>query len=156
MMDLEIPIEEMESLALARAFVGLAKIRADMKEHLAGVENRMQAIEFVLRQRFERDHVQKLHVDGMTVYLQHQLHAKAKEDKGQAVDALKASGLEALVHETFDDRTLSAVIRERRDEFEAAEKRVLSPQEILDRLPEPLQDTLTISEITRLRTRKGD
>lgn len=147
---------QLESLHLARLYVGMAKERAALDAQLKEVKGKIKDLQTVLLQRFERDHVQNMHVDDMTIYVHSQLWAGANGDKEAMLQALKSCGLGDLVHEAFSAPQLSAIMREKRREFEAAEKRVLSPTEILERLPKELAETVRLSEQTELRARQGD
>lgn len=147
---------EMETLSLSRQFVIMARHKAELDASLKQLKARMATLQAVILSRFERDRVQNMNVDGVTLYVHSQLWAGAKDHRDATIQALKQCGYQDLVHEAFNAQTLSAIMREKREEFEAAEKRPLSAEEVLDRLPSELADTVRLSEVTELRARLGE
>ncbi len=86
--------------------------------------------------------MERVSIDGRTVYVERKLWAKAKDgDKPSVCKALKRCRLGDYVEETFNTNSLSAYVRE------------------LDRegrqMPPSLVAVLDVSEVFKLRTRRS-
>lgn len=148
---------------LVKKFIKLDQARRKHEDAVKSSKTEIAALEAELLKRFEQSQTQRMNVAGVTVYVQSQLWASAAGgDKLAASSALKEAGLGDMVEETFNTQRLSAYVREQRDEIqerlskEKGEKVVLTPEELLAHLPEPLRMTLAVSEVYHIKSRKGD
>jgi hypothetical protein len=148
---------------LVRKFIELDEQKRTHEGALEKVKKQLALLETELMARFEHSGMQRLNVDGVTVYLHRQIWAKAANgDHVTATHALKEVGLGHMVEERFNAQTLSAWVRERKRETEEALRDddpnhkpvVLAPEELRKVLGEPLTSALDISEKFSLRTRK--
>ena len=116
--------------------------RRQLEAEIDAVKAEATQLEEALLPQFEQGGLEKVSIDGRTVYLERKLWAKAKDgDKGAVCKALKRAHLGDYVEETFNTNSLSAYVRE------------------LDREGKPLgpslREVLEISEVFRLRTRRS-
>jgi len=101
-----------------------------------------RCIEQLLLPEFERNGLEKVSIDGRTVYLERKLWAKAKDgDKAAMCKALKRAHLGDFVEQTFNTNSLSAYVRE----LDREEKP----------LPPSLRKVVEISEVYKLTTRRS-
>lgn len=92
--------------------------------------------------------VEKLNVNGRTLYIHRQLWAGAVDgDYDAACDGLEEAGLGDYVQRRFNVHSLSAYFRERYNEDD-----VIEPEEII---PEPLKGKVSLIEKVKIRSRKG-
>jgi len=125
-----------------KRFVALEERRRQLETEIDTVKAEAAELEQRLLPEFERGGLEKISIDGRTVYLERKLWAKAKDgDKAVVCKALKRAHLGDFVEETFNTNSLSAYVRE------------------LDReerpLPPTLHGVLEISEVFKLRTRRS-
>ena len=125
-----------------KQFIALDERRRQLEAEIDTVKAEAAQLEQALLPEFERDGLERVSIDGKTVYLERKLWAKAKDgDKAAVCKALKRAHLGDYVEETFNTNSLSAYVRE------------------LDRedreLPPSLREVLEISEVFKLRTRRS-
>jgi len=107
----------------------------DLKEKLAKL---MPKVEEELLQAG----VDSLKLDGASVWMRSQLWAKPKNgDYERACKALEEAGLSDFVRERFNTNTLSAYVRELRDNDQP--------------LPESFDGVIEVSEVTKVITREA-
>ena len=125
-----------------KRFIALEERRRQLETEIDTVKAEATQLEQLLLPEFERSGVEKVSMDGRTVYLERKLWAKAKDGNKAAVCiALKRAHLGDFVEETFNTNSLSAYVRE----LDREEKR----------LPPSLCGVLEISEVFKLRTRRS-
>jgi hypothetical protein len=122
--------------------VALEERRRQLETEIDAVKAEAAELEQRLLPQFEQSGVERLSIDGRTIYLERKLWAKARDgDKAAVCCALKRARLGDYVEETFNTNSLSAYVRE------------------LDRegrpLPPSLETVLDISEVFHLRTRRS-
>lgn len=93
---------------LAR-FVAKTKRRKELEEELSTIKEELEGLESTLRQQFAQGGVQRITVDGMTVYLHRAVRAKYA-DKAAAVQALLDSGHDDYVKPDFNFNSVSSLI----------------------------------------------
>jgi hypothetical protein len=96
-------------------------------------------------------------VDNRTVSLAQDIYASPLGDRAEVVAALKASELGQYVAENYNTNSLTAFVREvARDVAAVAgrEGRPYGEAEVLGALPQPLGNTLKVSFVHTLRSRK--
>ena len=125
-----------------RAYVNLEQQRLDLEARIDAIKRETAELEAALLPQFEQDAIDRITVDGRTVYVERKLWAKAKDgDKPAVCKALKRCRLGDYVEETFNTNSLSAYVRE------------------LDRegrqMPPSLAAVLDVSEVFKLRTRRS-
>lgn len=125
-----------------RTFVTLEQQRLDLEIQIDAIKRETAELEAALLPQFEQDAIDRISIDGRTVYVERKLWAKAKDgDKPSVCKALKRCRLGDYVEETFNTNSLSAYVRE------------------LDRegrpLPPSLATVLDVSEVFKLRTRRS-
>lgn len=90
-----------------------------LEEALKKAKKRLSEAEERGLQTCEREGIQKLSIDGTTVFLKRSLRASIKGgQRDQAVAAFEAEGLGDLVTHTMNAQTLSAYVREREKQGE--------------------------------------
>lgn len=90
-----------------------------LDEALSKAKQRMREAEERGLQVCEREGIQKLSIDGTTVFLKRSLRASVKGGhREDAVAAFQAEGLGDLVTHTMNAQTLSAYVREREKQGE--------------------------------------
>jgi hypothetical protein len=125
-----------------KRFIALDDRRRQLEAEIDSVKAEVAELEQLLLPEFERNGVERVSIDGKTIYLERKLWAKAKDgDKAAVCKALKRCRLGDYVEETFNTNSLSAYVRE------------------LDRegrdLPPSLREVLEVSEVFKLRTRRS-
>jgi hypothetical protein len=126
-----------------KRFVALEERRRDLETEVDRIKAEAAALEQQLLPEFEQSGMERVSIDGRTVYVERKLWAKAKDggNKAAACQVLRACGLDDYVEETFNTNSLSAFVRE------------------LDREGKPLTPSLAavleINEIFKLRTRRS-
>ena len=125
-----------------KRFVALEERRRQLETEVDSIKAEAAELEQRLLPQFEQSGTERIAIDGRTVYVERKLWAKAKDgDKVGVCKALKRCRLGDYVEETFNTNSLSAYVRE------------------LDResklLPPTLATVLDVSEVFKLRTRKG-
>lgn len=125
-----------------KRFVALEERRRQLEAEVDAVKAEAAQLEELLLPQFEQAGLERVSIDGRTVYIERKLWAKAKDgDKAAVCKALKRCRLGDYVEETFNTNSLSAYVRE------------------LDRedrpLPPNLREVLEISEVFKLRTRRS-
>jgi hypothetical protein len=125
-----------------RTYVNLEQQRLDLEAQIDAIKKETAELEAALLPQFEQDAIDRISIDGRTVYVERKLWAKAKDgDKPAVCKALKRSRLGDYVEETYNTNSLSAYIREL-----DREGKQLSPS---------LATVLDISEVFKLRTRRS-
>ena len=103
----------MDSVKLKR-FVELEKERREVETRLKSIKEEAKSLTEAILGDFEEAGMTKATIDGVTVYVQRTLWAKALEgDYERACEALRQAGLDVYVHERFNVNSLSAFVRER-------------------------------------------
>jgi hypothetical protein len=125
-----------------KRFVALEERRRQLEAEIDTLKAEAAELEMSLLPQFEQGGLERVSIDGRTVYIERKLWAKAKEgDKAAVCKALKRAHLGDYVEETFNTNSLSAYVRE------------------LDRegrpLPPSLREVLEVSEVFKLRTRRS-
>lgn len=125
-----------------KRFVALEERRRQLEAEVDSVKAEAAELEQRLLPQFEQSGMERVFIDGRTVYIERKLWARAKDgDKHAVCRALKRCRLGDYVEETFNTNSLSAYVRE------------------LDReerpLPPALAAVLEVSEVFKLRTRRS-
>lgn len=106
-------------------------------------------LEVELLPQFKDAGIDKTTINGKTVWLDRKVWASAGGDMPALVDAMKAAGLHDMVGETVNGNTLSAWVRE----FDP--DGVFSPEEIVEKLPVELRNSINVSEVFKLQVRSS-
>lgn len=125
-----------------KRFVALEERRRQLETEVDSIKAEAAELEGLLLPQFEQSGMERVAIDGRTVYVERKLWAKAKDgDKPSVCKALKRCRLGDYVEETFNTNSLSAYVRE------------------LDRegrqMPPSLIAVLEVSEVFKLRTRRS-
>lgn len=129
-LDIEVEIDEIS-----------AKMN-DLKKEKELREEDLEKAGKVLREYMIEQGVPNMRFRGRLIYIHTQFWAKPKDkDNERAVAALKECGLEWLVQEKFDTRTVSSHLRE------------LAEQEVS--LPEMFYEAFEVKEFYSTRSKKG-
>jgi len=125
-----------------KRFVALEQRRRQLEAEVDQIKAEAAELEQRLLPQFEQSGMERVLIDGLTVYIERKLWAKARDgDKPAVCSALKRCNLGDYVEETFNTNSLSAYVRE------------------LDRegrhLPPTLASVLDVSEVFKLRTRSS-
>lgn len=123
-------------------FIQLEQRRRQLEAEIGTIKAQSAELEASLLPQFEQAGMERVSIDGRTVYIERKLWAKPKEGDKQAVcKALKRARLGDYVQESYNSNSLSAYIREL-----DREGRSLSPG---------LAKVLEVSEVFKLRTRSS-
>lgn len=133
-------------------FAELYDKQQQLKDELNEVKEKLAQLEEELTPEFERAGVPNISVNGRTIYIHKQLWAGYKENREDALEALKKAGLDNYVYETYNTHSLSAYFRELYRDHEDEYGFVDDPENILD--PE-LKGAIKLTEKVSLRSRKG-
>lgn len=138
---------------LATLFANLDRRRKVMEGLAEEMKKHAGQVEAELLPRFRNSGVQSVKVSGTTVYVERTLWGGAKDGNMPGLcEALKEMGLDAMVKEGVNAQTFSAYIREQE---QALSKTPLPPEELIPKLPEVLQGVVNVSEVFKIRARKG-
>lgn len=94
-----------------------------------------------------------MNVAGKSFYIQTQLWAGHNGNKEKLCEALKESGFAEYVAENFNTQSLSALVREIARDIESDVP--ITVERIVAELPTQVREHIKISEVTRLKARKG-
>jgi hypothetical protein len=129
--------EAMNADAL-RKFIELTRRRRELEEQLDDVKQEIAVLEQSLIDQFAQEGINRVSMDGATVYLKRELWASARDgDWQRACAALKEAGLGHYVEEKFNVLSLSAFVRE--------------VDRNGDQLPPALADAIAVTEKYSLR-----
>ena len=127
---------------MVKTYVKLRRRQAELIAEHDGIKEQANELQTELLAEFGNDGIQKLTVDGSTVFLHRQVWVSTKEGKmGEAVKALQDNGLGHFVKESFSTQTLSAHYRELEREEE--------------QLPAELADCVNVVETYSVRVRRS-
>lgn len=121
----------------------------DLKSKTKKLEDETAEIEAELLPQFKESGMDRMTIQGRTVWLDRKVWASAGGDMPRLVDAMKAAGLEDMVGETVNGNTLSSWVREFDPEG------TMSPEEIVGNLPPEVKDAITVSEVFKLQVRSS-
>jgi len=141
-----------------KEFVALEKRKRELDSELKAIAAKLDDLEQALVPQFLSDGVNSLKINGRMVYLAQDIYAGPLRDRGEVIAALKASELGQYVSENYNTQSLKAFVREVAEEARLRcqqEERLFSEEEVRLSLPTPLGDTLKISFVHSLRSRKA-
>jgi len=145
-----------------KTYAKLEQKKRELEQELDDVKQRLKELEPEIMEAMLNEGIRKYTVSvptengdtvDRTLYVHRQLWAGYQRDesgngKNKLTEALENEGLEQLVTKGFNTQKLSAWIRE----FDEGGE---SPEEIISKLPESLQDKVKISEVTQIKTRNN-
>lgn len=138
---------------LGRLFAVLDKARKTFEALGTSAGEDSAKVESELLPRMRESGMQSMKVAGTTVYVERKLWGSAKDGNAPLLcAALKEMGHGDMVKEGVNGQTFSAYIREIEDSLS---KVPLSPEELIPKLPELLQPVVHVSEVFKIRARKG-
>lgn len=140
---------------LVSEFVLVTDHIKELDEKVTKLKEQKDMLEKELLERFVKEGYQKLTALGKTIFVHRQLWAKAAISSENLILALKANGFDIFVQEKYNVQQLSAHIRELAKEQQEIQNKTLSPEELRELLPKPLQAEMDITEKISLRIRKG-
>ncbi len=130
----------MSDIDAIKEYVAMRDRQRQLKADHDSVKDRADAMEQELLEQFSSNSIDRMTVDGHTVYLHRQTWAHAAEG-ADIVAALKDAGLAHMVAERVNSSTLSAYVRELQREGED--------------LPEALADKVSTTDRFSLRVRRA-
>lgn len=103
-----------------RRYVELRRRQKELEAEAKAIKDEADALEQSLLEDFASEGLDRMTVDGNTVYLHRQLWAKVANDvsRSEVVSAMKEAGASHFVHETYNHQTISAWLRELESEGE--------------------------------------
>ena len=140
-----------------KEFVCLENRKRDLDSELKATKQRLDDLEQVLVPQFIEDGVQRMTVDNRTISLSQDIYASPENDREDVVTALKQSELGQYVAENYNTNSLTAFVREVAREVAAVAEREGRPydaDDVRQALPKPLGDSLKVSFVHTLRSRK--
>lgn len=147
--------EDVDVLELARQYAILHGKRKSLEEDVDKIKEEMAMIECQIAEKMLFDNP-RLRVkigehDGKgifkTVHVISKIRTGHNGDRNALIQAMKESGYEALVSETFNYNSLDALI----SGFD--ENKTMSLEELMEEVPEPMRPHLKISRVTKLGCR---
>lgn len=117
-----------------------------LKEELEEAGAKVEELKRLVLPQFQDASVASMNVAGRTVAQHRQVWARVKNSRGLA-SAFEAIGATEMVTETVNSHRLSAWVRE----FDP--ERIMSPEEIIQALPEEVREHIEVSEVIDLRVR---
>jgi hypothetical protein len=148
----EMPTDSPEWPTFARA-VQLIKLKASLTRELKDVTDELSRLQPLVAGYFSQRDLPKITIGDTTLFIRRQLWARAKKDMTpQACAAMRATGFDHFVHDTFNVSSFSAHVRElERDNID----RITSGEipDVSAVLPAPLAATLNITtDVTLMGT----
>lgn len=149
----ETKTESVDVLEKAKQYAILFAERKRLEDEIDDIKATMQAIEAEIAETmlFENPRIRVKvgeNAEGKpvfrTVHVSTTIRASHAGDKDALIEAMKESGLEALVSETFNHNTLSAYVRG----LDPDKK--LPPDELLDLVPEAMKPHLKLTQTISL------
>lgn len=130
-------------MEVVREYTKLNRRKRELEAELDAVKEQKAKVEERLLEEFSLDNVDRITLDGHTVYLHRQVWAALEEGatKEDVIEGFRAAGLEHFVSETYSHQTVSAWLRELEREGEE--------------LPEELDGLLGTSEKFSVRVRRS-
>lgn len=101
-----------------RDFVRLMREKRKLESDLKATVDAIKSINSEVIESLQHDGIDRLHIDGMSVYIKRDVWASSESDSSglpdhdRANQALRDAGLGDLIQERFNSRTLSAWVRE--------------------------------------------
>jgi hypothetical protein len=141
-----------------KEFVALENRKRELDSELKAIAARLDNLEQALVPQFLNDGVNSLKLDGRVVYLAEDIYANPVNDRGEVIAALKESELGQYVSENYNTQSLKAFVREVAQEVRLRceqEQKLFTEEQVRLALPAPLGDTLKISFVHSLRSRKA-
>lgn len=128
-------------MANVRRYVELTKAKREKNDELGTIQDELSRLEEPILDGLASAGVQKLTLDGMTVYKQREFQARLREgvNKAEAFESFKAAGHGDLLALSW--QTLRALVAEMAEEGEP--------------LPKGVAEYVDVGEVWRLRGRKG-
>lgn len=139
---------------LVNQFVKWSRVKKKHDAELEKANEELRNLEAEILKRFEEAGLQSMKLtDGATVHIRREVWAGQVQDVDNAefmlLEGLKSAGLGDLVKEKVNTQTLSSWVREKQKEIFGDKK--VAPEELLAALPEPLHQTMRITETYKLR-----
>lgn len=134
-----------------RNYAGLFVAKQELDAQIKKINAQMAEIEKELLPDFIDGGVQRITVDGQTVWLDRKIRASAGGDVPALAAALEADGEEWLISKAVNNNTLSAWVREKFDP-----DKMNSPDEVKAQMPPNVRAAITVSEVYKLRVKRGD
>jgi len=124
-----------------KKFVELNRKKKELKKQLKQLEDELKQLQEDVMEVFEEEGIDKISLDGYTIFLKRTLWAKAKNgDYVYTVTKMKEYGLGDYVQEKFSTQAVSAYVREMEQE---------DPEEF-----EKLKEIFDISEVIQPQVKK--
>lgn len=126
-----------------RKYVMHRRRQRELEAELAEVKDEANALEQYLLEDFAEAGIDRMTIEGQTIYLHRQLWAQvpAGVEKAEVIEAMKDAGVDHFVREDFNTQTVSAWLRELEREGEE--------------VPTELEGLLESSERYSLRVRRS-
>lgn len=104
----------MDLIARVKHYLELTERRRELEDRLAAVKAEAAEVERDVLDGFAADGIDRMTVDGRTVYLHSQIWASRPEgvETEDVVAALHSAGLGHMVNERYSSQTISAYLRD--------------------------------------------
>lgn len=145
-------------LKKSKEFVALEKQRKIAEGEVDDLKDRLSAINKELQLVFSITGTQQIKIDGRSVFVKRDVYASAKREEGEddtdaaksrLFEALRQTGHGALVKEDVNGKTLASLVRE----FDP--DKTFDPEIIAANMPQQLRDTIKVSVVPKMSSRKG-
>lgn len=130
--------------AWIRDWMKMVERKREAEERIAEINEQIKECERLILRDLQEEGVDRITVDGKTVYVRREVWASSGGDTPALVQAFKEEGLDELVTETVSSQRLSAWVREHDPE------RSMSEEEIVSALPPRIAPHVKVTEVFKL------
>lgn len=128
-----------------KKLVQLKKKQFKLENQLSQVKEEIDALQAPLIKQMQKDGMHSVkQPSGVNIRIDRKLWASAGGDTERLMKALHKAGLDEFVGESVKSQGLTGYIREHDPDG------ILSPKEVIERLPAPLRKAVAVKEVTQL------
>jgi hypothetical protein len=110
------------NISLMKRYAKLEKAKAALSAAMDRVEAKLEPLREAVTDELIDAGIEKMTVDGRTIFIKHDIWARLLKGKPEAIKALKEAGLEEYIAENFNMNSLSAYVREKINNNESLPK----------------------------------
>ncbi len=96
---------------MLKTFVALEKDRRMAEDALEGIKQQLAALQEPLQEHFMAQGIQRIALDGLTVYLETKPKVRPKDGKDKVIEALRSTGHDELVKVDYHWTQLNALVK---------------------------------------------
>jgi hypothetical protein len=142
-------------LELMRQWMSLDERKRQLKADLDEVNAQLDEIDDAVTNEFIANGIDKVSIDGRTVYVACDRWPKVLKDKPSLLSAMRTNGLGDFVKEDFNTQSLRGVINEWiRNYLDNVPDEQRGVADVQQAIPEALREVLGVSEVYTVKSRK--